>query len=422
MIICARCGKEIVSDYVRAFDRPWHEGCFRCTVCGKGFKGQQFVKHRGRPYHRQCYQERFGPRCAGCGKKTAGDFVRALYRTWHEDCFRCTVCGKGFKGQQFVKHRGRPYHQQCYQERFGPRCAGCGQPITGKYITALKKTWHPEHLVCAHCEKPLDGKPFFEQDGKAYCEEDFHALFGRHCAVCGVSMQGTCLTNVWGDSFCEHHEGQIPECFSCGRFASERLTGGHVRYKDGRVMCKLCRQTAVDEELEGRQLLTGVRRALALERLDLGKIEIPLRLVDQGELDRLVGGARSLPPTGMVRTRLTSSGDGTVTREVLDILALHGLPREHLAAVLAHEVGHAWLFLNAFPELPPKVVEGICELCSFLWLKREGGKEAAGRLKLLQKNKDRVYGVGFRAARRAWRNRSLRQMLAYVKRYGRFPK
>lgn len=360
--------------------------------------------------------------CAGCRKKIVGEYVRALDRSWHEGCFRCTVCRKGFEGQQFVKHRGRPYHSECYQERFAPRCAGCGQTITGKYITALKKSWHPEHFVCAHCERPLDGRPFYEQDGKPYCERDYHTLFGRHCAVCGEAMQGTYLTNTWGDSFCEHHQGQIPECSSCGRLANERLTGGHVRYQDGRVMCNRCRQTAVDEGREGGRILTDVRRALALERLDLGKIKIPLRLVDQGELEELVGGVRTLPPAGVARTQLSSSGEGAVKREVLEILALNGLPREHLAAVLAHEVGHAWLFLNAFPELPPKVAEGICELFSFLWLKREGGKEAAGRLKLMQKNKDRVYGVGFRAARRSLRKRSLRQMLAHVKRYGRFPK
>lgn len=51
-------------------------------------------------------------------------------------------------------------------------------------LTALGKTWHPEHFTCAHCGRELDKGPFFEQGGRAFCEEDYHQAFSPRCAYC----------------------------------------------------------------------------------------------------------------------------------------------------------------------------------------------------------------------------------------------
>ena len=361
-------------------------------------------------------------KCTQCRRPISGEYVQALGRAWHPACFRCAVCGKAFVDQHFSARDGKPYHDHCYEEAFSPRCAACDRPIRGEYVTALGKTWHPEHFVCTTCKKPFGKDAFVKHRGRPYHERCYLERFAPRCDVCGASIRGPYVTTTTGETFCEHHKGEIPECSSCGRLASDRLTGGFVRYQDGRVICNLCRPAAVDRELEGQRLLSDVRRALAKEGLTLGKVKVPLRLVDQDELNRRVKRRRSKTPAGMVRSQLTTQGDKVVERKVVEILALRGLPRDHLAAVLAHEVGHAWLLLNDYPKLPPKVEEGICELFSYLWLKGQPGEGAARRILLLEKNRDRVYGVGFRAVRRALRQRSVKRLLAYVKRYGRFPK
>lgn len=51
-------------------------------------------------------------------------------------------------------------------------------------MTALARTWHPEHFTCAHCNMELGNKNFFERDNKPYCEEDYHNLFSPKCAYC----------------------------------------------------------------------------------------------------------------------------------------------------------------------------------------------------------------------------------------------
>ncbi|NWT06312.1 LPXN protein, partial [Mionectes macconnelli] len=68
-------------------------------------------------------------------------------------------------------------------------CAGCRKPIAGKVLTVLGKTWHPEHFTCARCGQGLDGQPFFEQGGRALCEEDYHQAFSPRCAYCAGSIR-----------------------------------------------------------------------------------------------------------------------------------------------------------------------------------------------------------------------------------------
>jgi paxillin len=34
-------------------------------------------------------------------------------------------------------------------------CNACDKPIVGQVITALGKTWHPEHFTCNHCNQEL---------------------------------------------------------------------------------------------------------------------------------------------------------------------------------------------------------------------------------------------------------------------------
>jgi len=186
-------------------------------------------------------------------------------------------------------------------------------------------------------------------------------------------------------------------------------------------MCNLCRRTAIDDPAEGERIMGEVRRALASFGVNLGTARIPLRLTDQGELTRRSTQAYASDPSGMACTRVWTQGGREVRREVEEILVLHGLPREHFATVVAHELGHSWLFLNSFPQLPPPVEEGICELCEYLWLRRQGTREAQYRLVVMESNKDPVYGAGFQSARRALEGRTFPALLEYVRKQGRFP-
>ena len=51
-------------------------------------------------------------------------------------------------------------------------------------ITALGKVWHIEHFMCDQCKVPLGTKNFYERDGAAFCEEDYHRIFAPKCNYC----------------------------------------------------------------------------------------------------------------------------------------------------------------------------------------------------------------------------------------------
>lgn len=51
-------------------------------------------------------------------------------------------------------------------------------------VTAMGRTWHPEHFVCTHCQEEIGSKNFFERDGQPYCEKDYHNLFSPRCHYC----------------------------------------------------------------------------------------------------------------------------------------------------------------------------------------------------------------------------------------------
>lgn len=67
-------------------------------------------------------------------------------------------------------------------------CSACDKPIVGQVITALGRTWHPEHFTCSHCCSELGTRNFFERDGNPYCEPDYHNLFSPRCAYCNGAI------------------------------------------------------------------------------------------------------------------------------------------------------------------------------------------------------------------------------------------
>ena len=186
-------------------------------------------------------------------------------------------------------------------------------------------------------------------------------------------------------------------------------------------MCNRCRRSAVDAAPVGQGILQEVRAFLARQGLDIGPAATPLRLASQDELTRRSTKPYAHKPTGMACHQSTTRNGQVVERQVEAILILFGLPREHFAAVAAHELMHTYLFMHAFPPLEPLIEEGLCELAEFLWLQAQNTPESAYRLKLMQDNDDPVYGAGFRAARRALDKTTLAGLLTHVRTQRRFP-
>ena len=75
--------------------------------------------------------------------------MTALGKTWHPEHFFCAHCGKPFGAtENFHEKDGRPYCRDHYYELFAPKCGACERPIVDSFVSALKKQWHPECFNC----------------------------------------------------------------------------------------------------------------------------------------------------------------------------------------------------------------------------------------------------------------------------------
>jgi hypothetical protein len=171
------------------------------------------------------------------------------------------------------------------------------------------------------------------------------------------------------------------------------------------------------------RLVEDVQKVLALHNFHFDKkVKLPIALTSQKELRAsLKNRSRQQNTAGLTQTQTHNFLGVESSREVRLIQVLYGLPYEHMGAVLAHELGHAWLFLNHFPTLPRHLEEGICEWMASLWLETRKTSDAEFRLLMLEKNPSQIYGRGYRAVRKAIGQSSPAYVISYIKRYARLP-
>lgn len=203
-------------------------------------------------------------------------------------------------------------------------------------------------------------------------------------------------------------------CFSCHTSLKERASVGGVRFADGHRLCGACWESSVDTPITGGQVLADVRRLVtARTGLDFSGITTPLQLLDCIALGNKV--------IGRCQSTISTLNGHITTREIKAIKILRGLPREHFAATCAHELGHAYMVMNAFPKLDRRTEEGLCELCEYVYLTGERTAISRVRMGRMMRNTDPIYGDGFRAAHRCLGSRRVIDLYTYVKRTRRFP-
>lgn len=74
---CAGCKEAIADKLYTAFDKFWHQPCFRCCVCHIAFSNMNYVPFRDKAYHLECYQKTMIKPCKVCGKNCTEDYFEA---------------------------------------------------------------------------------------------------------------------------------------------------------------------------------------------------------------------------------------------------------------------------------------------------------------------------------------------------------
>jgi len=71
------------------------------------------------------------PQCPRCDKSVFfAEQVKAVGKTWHKACLRCTECNTSLDASRLTEREGVPYCHRCYNKLHGP--AGNGYALLGK--------------------------------------------------------------------------------------------------------------------------------------------------------------------------------------------------------------------------------------------------------------------------------------------------
>ncbi|XP_020929019.1 actin-binding LIM protein 1 isoform X15 [Sus scrofa] len=249
VIHCHKCGEPCKGEVLRVQTKHFHIKCFTCKVCGCDLAQGGFFIKNGEYLCTLDYQRMYGTRCHGCGEFVEGEVVTALGKTYHPNCFACTICKRPFPPGDRVTFNGRdclcqlcaqPMSSSPKEASCPSNCAGCGRDIkNGQALLALEKQWHLGCFKCKSCGKVLTGE-YISKDGAPYCEKDYQGLFGVKCEACHQFITGKVLEA--GD---KHYH---PSCARCSR-CNQMFTEGEEMYLQGSTVWHPdCKQSTKTEE------------------------------------------------------------------------------------------------------------------------------------------------------------------------------
>ncbi len=239
----------------------------------------------------------------------------------------------------------------------------------------------------------------------------------ERCAICGALLDARPVD--LGPGFAYHTScwDRAILCDGCGL----PVTGTVSRWKDGRITCAACRRDAILEPADARRLVDEARALLRKTvGLDARGIEVPVKLVGRPELladAREVSGPAVKAFTGV--TEDAPSSDGSRGARRYRIVALYGLPRAELIAILGHELFHVLQVERSGAERDPAFREGAATYVQVILL-RALGQDVEARL--LEKETNPTYGEGLRRFEALVKARGEREALELGLRSVAFPR
>ena len=148
-------------------------------------------------------------------------------------------------------------------------------------------------------------------------------------------------------------------CYICAMPVKDKF----LRLADGRLLCDDDARQAVLEQFEAEKLFDDVKRETQIVLTQLGSLphhNIKLILEAKARLDKTGSNLISAHDDRLLMglTRTTGRGEGKFEHTVY---LLHGLTKERMTVVAAHEYAHAWLHENVRRKLNQDTVEGFCD-------------------------------------------------------------
>jgi hypothetical protein len=218
------------------------------------------------------------------------------------------------------------------------------------------------------------------------------------CALCNGVIQGEYIQDYWGNAYHLRHQDD-PCCDSCSRFISPSVTGGGVRYDDGRYICSICQPQSVTDIDDVMSLIDEVAVRMATFGMEVDYKGLEVHLIGQQQMKDL-SGERSSGLRGFT----DYSHDWRIFKRAgnrkLNVYFLYGMPRMELIGTIAHELAHIYQFNHGRFKNDHVFAEGSCNYAAYLVLSNYHDKDSEFFRHALANETDHVYGEGFRRVKR----------------------
>eukprot|EP01006_Ploeotia_vitrea_P059764 TRINITY_DN74750_c0_g1_i1.p1 TRINITY_DN74750_c0_g1~~TRINITY_DN74750_c0_g1_i1.p1 ORF type:complete len:519 (-),score=25.36 TRINITY_DN74750_c0_g1_i1:76-1632(-) len=457
--VCFRCKKAIESgtSYLNALGKTWHQNHFLCAGCKTDLtqiKGG-YREQGGKPYCKACHVANFLPKCAGCNQPIEDTFIKAVGQVWHKEHITCCVCNSPAlthtqKGLTWHEKDGKIFCKEHYVNKFCPTCVACGEKIADStFVKTNGKYFHRSHFQCTNCKSTLQtGKVYFK-DKHVYCKKCYGSLFCRKCCYCfSPTIDGT-ITTYHSQAVCAEHKHNMMgiTCFDCGIVIPNTDTNDAIHYDDPRVQCIDCFNCRVMDVPTAGGFFQHVKAEIdSLYSLGVTTLVSCIRVLCWDKIHKVAtkrGSSHSVC-AGVTNAKVTISqhpdipDKKTMRQELKYIGILQGMTEEHANSVLAHELMHAYMFVNKFntKAIPITVQEGMCELLSYLWMtgaRNQNKNIHKYRIYNMTNGTDAVYSEGFQQAVAAFdmlvqqdtqgdKKAALHKLLQHVRKFKTFPK
>ena len=208
------------------------------------------------------------------------------------------------------------------------------------------------------------------------------------CTICNTILFGTYLVDGWKQPICATHK--VEYCASCGRFVKPT----DIHLADGRCVCSYCQPGIVHTPQHIQWVEQQVRTMLAKHGFVGLPTNIPIQIVTPQEMAKENRtGIINLNQAGL--TRYSGVSGVSSIRKEYKIFVLNYLQKIKFAAVLAHELLHAWQYEKGI-SLSAPMTEGLCNLGAYLVLEEINQEMSRVLIKSLEDDHDLIYGDGFR--------------------------
>ena len=173
------------------------------------------------------------PQCSACELPIAAHIKPVLITDkqtnetfyYHHEHFCCHTCQQPLTTATLKRKQHTLYCPEHYPY---PACHQCSQLVTGPSITALGRSYHPEHFTCAVCPTVITEAKFAHYDGAAYCATHYGEL-ERQCALCSLPVKVSEMKTT-ANREC-YHAGCLA-CWVCGG------SKGTMLRSKGRMYCQ----------------------------------------------------------------------------------------------------------------------------------------------------------------------------------------